>query len=510
MRFFVLYMASHVVSMNQTRRISFGAFKGLATPLSPKFGQLSLSTTKHTVIAGQGLKKLVQTHDALVSLRTEKDAEGTFMVPLSSGGFAKTTLIAVPNEVGRFNCKSRPDALAKSLLAVTQSTKSNLSLNLSVADRSDVLASAMAVFRSCPFVTYKHDSNKPASAVEVTFQIESGESLTEAEIHEISTIGNAVRMAQALTDLPPNELNPDSFTEIVSSMCGGLDGVGVEVIENCEQRGLLGIHNVGKASRHKPRMIVLTHSVSGESPSSSVTAIVGKGITYDTGGLSVKPSNSMKGMKRDMGGAAAALGAFVALAQLPRTEPKTLHCILCIAENSLGSASFRNDDIFNLYSGKSVEINNTDAEGRLLLADGVAFASKDLKAGTIFDIATLTGAASIASGKLHASFVSTDADLARAVVDAGMATGDLVHELPFCPELLKPNLKSTLADMKNSTVTPGDAPSAVAAYFVYENLKGSGFKGTRWAHIDMASVVDYLGERSTGYGVALLAKLIRK
>ncbi len=217
-----------------------------------------------------------------------------------------------------------------------------------------------------------------------------------------------------------------------------------------------------------------------------------------------------KGMKRDMGGAAAALGAFLSLVQLPRTSPSTIHCVLCIAENSIGSHAYRNDDIIKLYSGKTVEINNTDAEGRLLLADGVAYAVKDLKADMVIDIATLTGAAAIASGKLHASMVSTDERLAKRIIDAGMATGDLVHEIVFCPELHRNNLKSALADMKNSAVSAQpDAPSSLAATFIYDNLVAAGFKSNQWAHIDMASVVDYLGERATGYGVALLTQVVR-
>jgi probable aminopeptidase NPEPL1 len=174
----------------------------------------------------------------------------------------------------------------------------------------------------------------------------------------------------------------------------------------------------------------------------------------------------------------------------------------------IGPAAYKNDDIIKLYSGKTVEINNTDAEGRLVLVDGLAFAHKDLKCDTIIDIATLTGAALIASGKNHASMFTMSHELATKAMAVGKETGDLVHELVFCPELHRDNIKSAIADMKNAGTKPGDAPSALAATFLYDNLVGAGFKSDKWIHIDMASVVDS-GERGTGYGVALLAKLVK-
>ena len=462
----------------------------------------------HTVVTGQATKEFIAKSEQLKTIVPNEANSGySWMIPTGGEGkHARVSVISVPTETSRHNCPSRPDALVKSFSSVKADIPTQIVCAVKV--KADVLPTALAVYGSFPFVTFKSDE-KHKGSVKVSFEIESGESLTDAEIDEIRVIGENARLAQGLSDLPPNVLNPESFVDYVLGLIEGVPGVTVKVIEDCEAEGLMGIHTVGKASKTAPRMIVLTHSVdaAGEG-GKSVTAVVGKGITYDTGGLSLKPSASMKGMKRDMGGAAAALGSFLAMARLPRTTPATLHCVLCIAENSLGSASYRNDDVVTLYSGKSVEINNTDAEGRLLLADGVAYASKKLGADVIVDIAALTGAAAVASGKDHASFVSTDAALADRLKVAGIATGDLVHELVFCPELHRPNLKSAIADMKNSTITGSDAPASAAATFVYDHLIGAGFKGG-WVHVDMASVVER-GERSTGYGVALLTQFLRK
>ncbi len=151
---------------------------------------------------------------------------------------------------------------------------------------------------------------------------------------------------------------------------------------------------MGKAAIHQPALAVLSHTPAG---ATETIAWVGKGIVYDTGGLSIKGKTAMPGMKRDCGGAAGILGAFYAAVKQGFSQ--NLHAIFCLAENAVGPKATRPDDIHRLYSGRTVEINNTDAEGRLVLADGVAFANKDLKADIIVDMCTLTGAQGIATGR---------------------------------------------------------------------------------------------------------------
>ncbi len=156
----------------------------------------------------------------------------------------------------------------------------------------------------------------------------------------------------------------------------------------------------------------------------------------------------MPGMKRDCGGAAGILGAF--LAAVRQGFSQNLHAVFCLAENAVGPLATRPDDIHTLYSGKTVEINNTDAEGRLVVSDGVVFAKRDLKADIIVDMCTLTGAQGIATGKYHAAILCNNEDWEAQCVDAGRASGDLVFPLVYCPELHFSEFASAVADMKNS------------------------------------------------------------
>ncbi|XP_021110827.1 probable aminopeptidase NPEPL1 isoform X3 [Heterocephalus glaber] len=211
---------------------------------------------------------------------------------------------------------------------------------------------------------------------------------------------------------------------------------------------------------------------------------------------------TMPGMKRDCGGAAAILGAF--RAAIKQGFKDNLHAVFCLAENAVGPNATRPDDIHLLYSGKTVEINNTDAEGRLVLADGVSYACKDLGADIILDMATLTGAQGIATGKYHAAVLTNSAEWEAACVKAGRKCGDLVHPLVYCPELHFSEFTSAVADMKNSVADRDNSPSSCAGLFIASHI-GFDWPGV-WVHLDIAAPV-HAGERATGFGVALLLAL---
>ena len=233
-------------------------------------------------------------------------------------------------------------------------------------------------------------------------------------------------------------------------------------------------------------------------------ALVGKGVTFDTGGLHLKGRGSMEGMKCDMGGAAAVFGAFRVLAD--SGVPMQVSLLLCLAENAIGPASYKPDDILTLHSGKTVEINNTDAEGRLLLADGLSWAARSLGATVLFNAATLTGAQLVATGANHAAVVSNDADLEELLVEAGRASGDLVHPLPFAPEFYQAEFKSPVADMRNSVKNRANAQSSCAAQFLWSHIDDT---DVRWGHVDLAGPA-WQGDRGTGYGVSLLTEAVRR
>jgi len=204
-----------------------------------------------------------------------------------------------------------------------------------------------------------------------------------------------------------------------------------------------------------------------------------------------------------MGGAAAVLGAFAALAHKP---PCRLSLLLCLAENAIGPLAYKPDDILTLHSGKTVEINNTDAEGRLLLADGCSYAARVLKADVVLDAATLTGAQGVATGDLHAAVVCDDERIEQALLAAGRETGDLCWPLPCVPEFYRSEFASPIADMRNSVKNRSNAQVSCAAEFVHWHLDGT---KVRWGHVDLAFPA-FRGDRGTGYGVALLDAAVRR
>ncbi|KAJ0171293.1 hypothetical protein K1T71_012843 [Dendrolimus kikuchii] len=437
------------------------------------------------------------------------------------------TLASLPARRSRHAAPSRCHALAKAVRATQRSTDEFIVL---VCRKRDVYASAVAIGRSFPLYQARSGSNPlsnapaPHNTRSVTVEIhlvkedkQEGDSEDEAlgvldpalcdnslSSEELSTIqdaAEATRLAARITDTPANIMDVDKFIEEACKVAKELDIPEPTIIrgEELKARGMGGIYGVGKAASSPPALVALSYQAPG---ATEAVAWVGKGIVYDTGGLSIKARTSMVGMKGDCGGAAAVLGAFAAAVKARPTV--TLHAVLCLAENAVGPNATRPDDIHQLYSGRTVEINNTDAEGRLVLSDGVVYASRDLKADTIVDVATLTGAQGTATGKFHAAIMSNSARLEARCVRAGLLSGDLAHALPFAPELHFTEFSSCVADMKNSVADRNNAQPSCAGLFVLAHL-GFDFQGS-WLHVDMAAPA-HCGERATGYGVALLTVL---
>jgi probable aminopeptidase NPEPL1 len=183
-----------------------------------------------------------------------------------------------------------------------------------------------------------------------------------------------------------------------------------------------------------------------------------------------------------------------------------LSLLLCMAENAVGPAAYKPDDILRMHSGKTVEVNNTDAEGRLVLADGVSYAARVLGCQVIINAATLTGAQLVSTGLLHAAIVCNDEALEQLVIGAGKHSGDLVHPLPFAPEFYKQEFESSVADMCNSVKNRSNAQSACAAQFVYWHIDD---QPVQWCHIDLAGP-SFPKNRGTGFGVALISEAVRR
>ncbi len=287
-------------------------------------------------------------------------------------------------------------------------------------------------------------------------------------------VAETIVAIRELINLPANELWPDKLANEAKALAKGLP-IDVEIWDEkkLEKERCGGILGVGKGSVRPPRLVKLTYRGGGKH-----YALVGKGITFDTGGLSLKPAESMVGMKYDMAGAASVLGAVVGAAQLGVKADIT--GFMCLAENMPSGEATRPGDVLTLRNGKTVEVLNTDAEGRLVLGDGLSLAS-ELSPDHIIDIATLTGAATIALGHRYAGLMGSGSavELAKA---AAAKTGELLWHMPL-PAELRELLNSELADMTNVKIGNRAGGMLIGGIFLSEFVS----KDASWAHLDIAS-----------------------
>ncbi|MEN9811135.1 MAG: hypothetical protein RLZZ488_2702 [Pseudomonadota bacterium] len=296
-------------------------------------------------------------------------------------------------------------------------------------------------------------------------------------------LAGAMLLTRSLVNMPSNILNPESFEvfirELVRRECdveGDPNRIAVEVFhkEKLLAEGCGLITAVGQGSDIPPRLLRLTYFPRVQGRSAKHVAIVGKGITFDSGGLDIKGSSFMRNMKKDMGGSAAALGVFLAVARLG--IPVRMSCYLALAENMVSGRSMRPGDVYKAKNGVTVEIDNTDAEGRLVLADALCYAVAE-KPDWVIDLATLTGAARTALGPSVDALFCTDSEIEKLLVDSGRLLGDWVWPLPFVEDY-EAWLDSNVADCTNSA-TSGHGGAITAAQFLKKFVGQS-----NWTHID--------------------------
>jgi len=311
----------------------------------------------------------------------------------------------------------------------------------------------------------------------------SGSSEADEAVRRAVTVAESVNLVRDLVNTPPSDLWPARFAEIAQEK-GEAAGLSVEVLDEValKEGGYGGIIGVGQGSANPPRLVRLAY----HHPDAARTiAFVGKGITFDSGGLSLKPTSSMNWMKSDMGGAGAVLGAMIAISRL-RLPIKAIG-YLCLAENMPSGTAQRPSDILRTYSGKTVEVVDTDAEGRLVLVDGIARAAED-GPDLIVDVATLTGAQIVALGWRTAGVMANDDALRDEVVEVAARQGEAAWGMPL-PEELRKGLDSPVADIAN--LQPERWGSMLAAgIFLREFVP----EGVRWAHVDMAGPAFNKGE----------------
>ncbi|HSV96491.1 MAG TPA: leucyl aminopeptidase [Spirochaetota bacterium] len=324
-------------------------------------------------------------------------------------------------------------------------------------------------------------------------------------LHETAIVCSNTLLCRDLINETSERANPASIAAEAKKLAG-MKGVSCTVLghRELEKLGMGLLLAVGRAGQHPPRMAILRYR--GNSRSKKSLAIVGKGITFDSGGLNLKPSGHIEDMRSDMAGAAACIYTIKAAAELGLK--KNLYAVIPLCENMVAGNSYRPGDVYRAFNGITVEIGNTDAEGRLILADALAYTEKRLKPDFIIDIATLTGACLVCFGEIIAGLLSPSDELAEAVRKAGEETGERVWRLPLYKDYAE-DLKSDMADMSNVSSTR-NAGTIIGATFLNAFVES-----TPWAHIDIAGTSwgskqrGYRPKNATGYGVRLFIEVIK-
>ena len=335
-------------------------------------------------------------------------------------------------------------------------------------DNIDILAEVVE------HINYKFDkyfSKKKEEFLEVSY-------LTDKKVpkliegYELAKISNIVK---DLVNEQAEVLNPKELADRATKL-GKKFGFDVEILDEkkAQKLGMNAYLSVARAAYHRPYVIVMRYK--GDAKSKYTFGLVGKGLTYDTGGLSLKPTDSMLTMRCDMGGAATMIGAMCSVAKMKLK--KNVTCVVAACENSIGPNAYRPGDILTAMNGKTIEVTNTDAEGRLTLADALTYIVRKEKVNEVIDAATLTGAIMVALGEDVTGVFTNDDKMARKVIDASENWNEYFWQMPMF-DLYKKNLKSSYADMQNTGVRWGGSTNA--AKFLEEFIDD-----TKWVHLDIA------------------------
>ncbi len=345
------------------------------------------------------------------------------------------------------------------------------------------------------------DTNPDDELRQVTLLVDDADVLTDA-VTDAYTVASATRFARDLTNTPSEDKTPAWFADQISAVAAGNQRLTVRVraTDELEADGFGGILAVGRGSTRGPRFVELSWT---PDDATRHVVLVGKGITFDTGGICIKPAEAMLLMRKDMGGAAAIMAATLGAAEMKL--PVRITALAPLAENMVSGSAFRPGDVVRHYGGVTSEILNTDAEGRIVLGDALAYAAEQFEADYLIDLATLTGANMVALGKRTGALFTENDDLARSLEQAAGAAGEQVWRMPLTEDYVR-DIRSDVADIANSGPGPG---ATTAALFLREF---TGDLRPRWAHIDMsapawaASADAELAKGATGWGVRTLLR----
>ena len=413
---------------------------------------------------------------------------------------------------GEAGAKDRLASFERAGAAITTkfiaSGEETVTIDLSDAGLSADQAAAVVLgarLRGWRYDVYRTKLAAEQKASLTTIRIAGAPDGTEAAWKIEAALADGVELTRELVTEPANIIYPESFVERVTKRVEG-SGLKVRVLDDAEmgKLGMGALLGVAQGSRRPARLLVLEWN--GGTQGTKPTAFVGKGVTFDTGGISIKPAANMEDMKWDMGGAGAVAGAMLAIAG--RKAKANIVGICGLVENMPDGNAQRPGDVVTSMSGQTIEVINTDAEGRLVLCDCVTWVQKEYQPTAIVDLATLTGAILISLGHEQAGIFSNDDKLAGQLIAAGEVSGDKLWRMPLGAAYDK-LIDSPIADMKN--VGPREGGSITAAQFIQRFVD----KGTPWAHLDIAGMAwsakpgATWDKGATGYGVRVLDRFVR-
>ncbi len=447
------------------------------------------------------LEKSDMVHETAKLARFDGSAGQSFLLIVEEAGrLVRVVLLGIGEAVGDLQ-KAGGEIIAKVQVSGAKIVAIHGG-NLSGVDSAEAAYGALLRnWRIDKYRTKLAETAKP-SVTEVV--VVGAPAEAEAAWPRYAAIADGVALTRDLVAEPANVIYPESFVE----RCMHLAEMGIEItildVPAMEKLGMGALLGVGQGSRRPSRMLAMRWDGTGGKQERPV-AFVGKGVTFDTGGISIKPANGMEDMKWDMGGAGAVAGVMKALAG--RKANAHVVGVCGLVENMPDGNAQRPGDIVTSMSGQTIEVINTDAEGRLVLCDALHWTQETFNPETVVDLATLTGAIIVALGSEYAGLFSNDDNLSDKLTAAGKASGDLLWRFPLSAAYDK-TIDSPIADMKN--MGGKGAGSIAAAQFLGRFIKS----GVKWAHLDIAGVVwadkdgPVWAKGATGYGVRLLDKFV--
>jgi leucyl aminopeptidase len=479
-----------------------------AKPVTPKAGAIAILLAEEETLTGAALALdeasggAVARALAVAGFKGQKGKTCLLLAPVD--GLTRVLAVGLGKraELTGITVEEAGGAIASTLSQETAVTV--IADGLTPVDAAHLgLGAVLRAYRFDLYRTKEKAEDKP-KLTSITIQAEEA-SKARAAYAPLKAVAEGIFLSRDLISEPPNVLFPAEMAE----RCKALTKLGVKVEifgpKEMEKLGFGALMGVSYGSVREPRMVVMEWNGAGKGKQKKPLAFVGKGVTFDTGGISIKPAGGMEDMKWDMAGAGAVIGLMAALAG--RKAKVDAVGLVGLVENMPSGTAQRPGDVVTSYSGQTIEVLNTDAEGRLVLADVLWYAQEKFDPAFMVDLATLTGAIIVALGQEHGGMFSNDEELSQKLLGAGIASGEKLWRMPMGDAYDK-QIKSDIADMKNIGGRHGSA--IIAAQFIQRFVNGK-----PWAHLDIAGMAwsskdnGTVPKGATAYGVRLLDRLVR-